>query len=171
MKVSYANRGKSFEDLINFTNERYLEKEIAFIEKKPTPMQILYPLNKGQYVSCFGKKSSVDYSGVCHRVSIYFEAKTCKHRTRFPLDNIKEHQINTLSIVRQHGALAFFLIEFSALHEVYTLSVPQAEKWFEESKNDGRKSIPHKWFVENCNLVESYEDIPLHYLEKLVDQL
>ena len=36
----FANRGMNLEEDINITNEYYLEKNIAVIHKKPTPIKI-----------------------------------------------------------------------------------------------------------------------------------
>jgi recombination protein U len=165
--MSYANRGMSFELLINITNERYKEKGLAFIEKKPTPIKVLSRRKDNKLIACFEKKSSVDYSGVCQARSIYFEAKTTKNRTRFPLDNIHSHQTETLKMVHEQGAIAFFLIEFSKHHEVYILPIKEALEWLDEAENGGRKSIPYDWFVTHCELVQTYKDIPLHYLSRL----
>lgn len=165
--MSYANRGKAFEDMINLTNEAYQRKKIAFVEKRPTPIRILHPHKKGLYIACFDKKSSVDYSGICNGRSLYFEAKSVNNRTRFPLENIKDHQTDTLRTVTKQGGIAFFIIEFSIHKEVYLLTFEAAESWLAEAENGGRKSIPYTWFVESCNLVKQHKDIPLHYLEHL----
>ena len=39
-QVTYSNRGMDLENLINETNEYYLEKDQALIYKKPTPIGI-----------------------------------------------------------------------------------------------------------------------------------
>lgn len=165
--MTYANRGMDFELLINHVNEIYKQKGIAFIEKKPTPIKVLGRKPGNKLLACFEKKSSVDYSGVCHGRSIFFEAKSTKNRTRFPLENIHSHQIDTLTKVREQGAIAFFLVEFSKLKEVYILTIEQALTWLEEAENGGRKSIPYAWFLEHCQLVMNHSGIPLHYLEPL----
>ena len=38
--VDYANRGMDLEMLVNMTNEKLLEDDIAVIYKKPTPIQV-----------------------------------------------------------------------------------------------------------------------------------
>ena len=38
--LTFANRGMRFEEAINESNEYYLNKQIAVIHKKPTPIQI-----------------------------------------------------------------------------------------------------------------------------------
>ena len=39
--VDFANRGMSFEKMINDTNDYYLSRGMAVIHKKPTPIQIV----------------------------------------------------------------------------------------------------------------------------------
>jgi len=38
---NFANRGMSFEKMINATNDYYLSQGVAVIHKKPTPIQIV----------------------------------------------------------------------------------------------------------------------------------
>ena len=38
---TFANRGMNLEEDLNITNEYYLEKNIAVIHKKPTPIQVI----------------------------------------------------------------------------------------------------------------------------------
>jgi len=39
--VNFANRGMSFEKMINESNNYYLSRGLAVIHKKPTPIQIV----------------------------------------------------------------------------------------------------------------------------------
>lgn len=165
--MTYANRGMNFEEVINLVNEKYREKGIAFIEKKPTPIKVIRTKPNGHILGCFEKKSSVDYSGICHGRCLYFEAKSTKTRTRFSLANIQDHQIETLMLVRRLGGIAFFLIEFSKHEEVYILTLEQAIYWLNEAEEGGRKSIPYEYFLTECERVERHKDIPLHYLDSL----
>jgi len=118
MKVSQANRGQAFEDLLNFTNLQYEKAGIALIHKRPTPMK---PLRRQgfHFLATFEKKSTVDYDGVYRGRAIYFEAKSTREETRFPLDNIERHQIEHLEKAEKQGAVCFFLIEFAKSHEVF----------------------------------------------------
>ena len=40
ISVGYGNRGMNLEHLINKANEYYIEKDIALIYKKPTPIGV-----------------------------------------------------------------------------------------------------------------------------------
>lgn len=109
----------------------------------------------------------VDFIGVSHGRMIAFDAKSTREHTRFPLENIEEHQMAFLKSWRDQGAITFFLVEFAKKHEVYLLRFSDAEKWWEQSKQGGRKSIPYEWFVEHCDLVKSSRGITIDYLKCL----
>ena len=58
-------RGSSLEEFVNLTNEKYLEQNLALIQKIPTPIT---PINidKGTRhitLAYFDQKSTVDYMG------------------------------------------------------------------------------------------------------------
>ena len=40
-KGNYANRGMALENDINITNNYYIDKDIAIIHKKPTPIKVV----------------------------------------------------------------------------------------------------------------------------------
>ncbi len=67
--VDFANRGMSFEKMINETNDYYLSHDLAVIHKKPTPIQIVkvdYPRRSRAKIveAYFRQASTTDYSGV-----------------------------------------------------------------------------------------------------------
>lgn len=167
MRVSLANRGMSFEQLVEYTNRCYFLKGMADIRKVATPVKVLR-ISKGRIRDgFFEKKSTVDFIGVSHGRAIAFDAKSTRNQTRFPLSNIEPHQMAFLKSWRAQGAITFFLVEFAKKHEVYLLRFSDAEKWWEEAGKGGRKSIPYEWFVQNCDLVRPDKGIPLHYLKCL----
>ena len=72
-------RGAGLEELINRTNEKYLEKGLALIQKIPTPIT---PINIDQTsrhitLAYFDKKSTVDYIGAVQGIPVCFDAKEC----------------------------------------------------------------------------------------------
>ena len=82
-----ANLGSDFETKLNDSNIYYLNKGIAAIYKKPTPVQIVkvdYPSrNKARIVEAYYKTpSTTDYNGIYRGYYIDFEAKCC-HSTSF----------------------------------------------------------------------------------------
>ena len=122
--VRFSNRGMSLEEDINETNEYYRAHDIAIIHKKPTPLQIVnvhYPKRSAAVVTeaYFKKPSTTDYNGVYKGKYIDFEAKETRNKTSFPLKNFHDHQITHMESVLKHGGIAFAILQFSLLDEVY----------------------------------------------------
>ena len=89
---NFANRGMSFEKMINATNDYYLSHGIAVIHKKPTPVQIVrvdYPQRSRAKIveAYFRQASTTDYSGVYEGFYIDFEAKETRQKNAFPMKN------------------------------------------------------------------------------------
>jgi recombination protein U len=163
IKVSQANRGQAFEDLLNFTNLQYEKAGIALIHKRATPMK---PLRRQgfHFLATFEKKSTVDYDGVYRGRAIYFEAKSTREETRFPLDNIEPHQIEHLEKAEKQGAVCFFLIEFAKSHEVFFVPLATVRHYLLHAQNGGRKSIPREDFDYYAYAVEKTKRAALDYL-------
>ena len=87
-------RGSTLEDLINRTNEKYLESGLALIQKIPTPITPINIDKQSRHITLayFEKKSTVDYIGVVQGIPVCFDAKECATDT-FTLQNVHEHQI------------------------------------------------------------------------------
>ena len=140
--LSAGNRGMSFEADINAANEYYREKGICLITKRPTPINVVkVDYSKGATITnaYFEKQSTTDYNGVLNGRYIDFEAKSTKQKVSFPLANIPSQQIEHLSKVLEHGGIAFFLIRFDELGEVYLLDAKYVIDFHTKHK---RKSIP-----------------------------
>lgn len=156
--ITKANLGESFETEINESNEYYLNKGIAAIYKKPTPVQIVkvdYPArNKAKIVEAYYKTpSTTDYNGIYKEKYIDFEAKSCRE-LNFSFERIYEHQIRHLERIEKLGGIAFLIIEFSSINEVYILPSNLLIEKYEESLNGGRKSIPYDYIKDNGIIVE-----------------
>ncbi|MCD8510693.1 MAG: Holliday junction resolvase RecU [Bacillus sp. (in: Bacteria)] len=169
----FSNRGMSLEEDINETNEYYLAHEIAVIHKKPTPMQIVnvhYPKRSAAVVTeaYFKKPSTTDYNGVYKGKYIDFEAKETKNKTRFPLKNFHEHQIIHMKKVVKHGGIAFALLRFSLLDEVYLVAAEDILPYFNEDNN--RKSIPKTDIEEIGTLIPLGFHPRIDYL-KIIDKM
>lgn len=171
--ITKANLGESFESEINESNEYYLNKGIAAIYKKPTPVQIVkvdYPArNKAKIVEAYYKTpSTTDYNGIYKEKYIDFEAKSCRE-LNFSFERIYEHQIRHLERIDNLGGLAFLIIEFSSIDEVYILPSNLLIEKYEESLNGGRKSIPYDYIKDNGIIVSRGFSPRLDYL-KAVDK-
>lgn len=163
-KGSAANRGMQLESLINVANTYYIENNIAVITKRPTPINVVkIDYKKGAKIvdAYFEKQSTTDYNGVYRKVYLDFEAKSTQLKTSFPLNNIYEHQITHLQNVIKHGGIAFFIIEFSTLSEIY---VVPAALIIDFIKNNTRKSIPYPTVKKSGILIELSFNPILNYL-------
>lgn len=124
--ISHKNRGMSLEEALNKTNLYYLEKEMAVIYKKPTPIKVLetkYKEGNKQFITkaIYEKKSTTDYNGVYKGRYIDFEAKETENKIYFPLSNIKKHQINHIKNVINQKGIVFIIIKFTKLDKTFLL--------------------------------------------------
>lgn len=165
----YANRGMNLEEAINITNEYYLEKGIAVVHKKPTPIQIVkIDYTNGTRIcdAYFKSPSTTDYNGVYKGKYLDFEAKETQNKTSFPFHNIGEHQLKHLENVLKQGAIAFLIISFTKLNEVYFLDANIVLNYYH---NGDRKSIPYSYIKENGYLIKQGYFTRVDYLE-IVDK-
>ena len=72
-------RGSTLEDMINRTNERYLESGLALIQKIPTPITPINIDKNTRHITLayFDQKSTVDYIGAVQGIPVCFDAKEC----------------------------------------------------------------------------------------------
>ena len=169
LSISASNRGMNLEEDINLSNEWYTEQGLALITKRPTPINIVkVDYTKGARITdaYFEKQSTTDYNGVYKGKYLDFEAKNTKSKTSFPLSNIEKHQIIHLKRVLEHGGIAFFIIQFQMLNQVYLLDASFVIDFWE---NGGRKSIPIEVFKKEGMLIEQGYNPRLYYL-KAVDR-
>ena len=166
--VNYGNRGMNLEEAINLTNTYYLNENIAVIYKKPTPIQIIkLDYEKGRIVDAFFKSpSTTDYNGIYKGKYIDFEAKETQNKTSFPLANIGKHQVNHLKQVKEHGAIAFVIISFSKLNEVYFLDANYIVACYDDKS---KKSIPYSYIKEHGHLIKQSYFQRIDYL-KVIDE-
>ena len=161
---SHGNRGMAFENDINETNEYYKNAGLCLVTKRPTPINVVkVDYSQGAIITnaYFEKQSTTDYNGVFKGRYIDFEAKSTKKITSFPLANISKHQIEHLKHVNKHGGIAFFIIEFSTLDEVYFLDAKYVINYYE---NGDRKSIPYEAVKANGKRIKKAFIPRLNYL-------
>lgn len=170
-KHDTRHRGYSLEQDLNESNEYYLNFDKAVIHKKPTPIQIVkvdYPSrNAAKIVEAYFKiPSTTDYNGIYRGKYIDFEAKEI-NKLSFPFQNIHPHQIEHLSRIIDHGGIAFVVMGFSKLREVYLL---EAKYMIEKYYLSKRKSLSYDEIKENGYLIPSGYRPRLDYL-KVVDEV
>lgn len=135
-------RGSALEDMINRTNDRYRETGLALVQKIPTPITPV-KMEGGQItLAYFEKQSTVDYIGAVQGIPIAFDAKECA-TTTFTLANIHEHQVEFMRDFEKQGGIAFFLIHFTSINELYYLPFEHLDLFWQRAKEGGRKSFRH----------------------------
>ena len=169
IKHGYGNRGMDLETLLNETNEYYLEKDIAVIYKKPTPIginKVRFENNKQVIKEAYFKsQSTLDYNGIYKGYYVDFDAKETLSKTAFPLSNIHEHQLEHIRRIDRHGGIAFLIIKMNSAYFILG-----AKKIIEFVDNNERKSIPYSYILENGLEIKEGFRPPLDYI-KGVDKL
>jgi len=173
-KENHSNRGMSFENMINETNEHYLYNNIAIIHKKPIPIQIVkvdYPSRSGAVIkeAYYKVPSTTDYNGIYKGKHIDFEAKETINKTSFPLSNIHTHQIEHLISIEEHGGISFLLIFFKTLDEMYLLETKYLKDFVKRSVS-GRKSIKYDEIKQYGHTVKEGYAPRIAYL-KVIDEI
>lgn len=138
-------RGSTLEELINRTNEKYLENGLALIQKIPTPITPIKIDKEKRHITLayFEQKSTVDYIGVVQGIPICFDAKECASDT-FALQNIHAHQVEFMENFEKQGGIAFFLISYTNKNLYYYLPFEMLKFFWDRSQNGGRKSFRYE---------------------------
>jgi len=172
--VSASNRGMDLEAAINETNEYYISNDIAYIYKKPIPIQVVkvdYERRSAARISeaYYKIPSTTDYNGIYKGKYIDFEAKETKTKTAFPMKNIHEHQVNHLENIIKHGGIGFVIVAFTALDKIFLMEAHYIVDFYKRSEN-GRKSISYAEFVTFGHEIKEGYVKRIDYL-KIIDQL
>ena len=135
-------RGSTLEELINRTNERYLEDGLALIQKIPTPITPINIDKTTRHITLayFDQKSTVDYIGVVQGIPICFDAKECACDT-FSLENIHSHQVSFMENFERQDGIAFFLIYYTGREQMYYLPFRHLKIFWDRAQAGGRKSF------------------------------
>ncbi|WP_096154302.1 MULTISPECIES: Holliday junction resolvase RecU [Bacillus] len=174
-KVQYGNRGMSLEEDLHETNLYYLNRQIAVIHKKPTPVQIVqvdYPQRSAAVIkeAYFKLASTTDFNGVYKGRYVDFEAKETKNKTSFPLQNFHEHQISHMKDVLKQNGICFVILMFSVLNEVYLLPAEKLLDYWDRKASGGRKSITKAEIEQDGYLLPIGYQPRIDYI-KVIDKL
>lgn len=126
-KSNLLTRGMLFENSLNLSNEYYLTHNIAVIHKKPTPVQVVrvdYPCRtRAKIIEAYYKQpSTTDYNGIYRGKYIDYEAKETVNLS-FSFKHIFEHQLIHLKKVSECGGIAFVIIYFKKVNEIYIINI------------------------------------------------
>ncbi len=167
--VGKSNRGMDLENLINQSNQFYIDNDIAYIYKKPTPIKV----NKVSQVKQFGvsshritdayfsEKSTTDYNGLYKGYYIDFEAKQTKYKSFNLVSNLHEHQRVHLTNVMRHGGLAFLFVYFYQCDKIYIIDY----SYINDFIASGKSQIPLAYFEENGYELNLGYNPALNYIE------
>ena len=163
--ISHKNRGMKLENLINDTNEYYIENDIAIIYKKPTPILVCKVDYKQNLIKegYYKTPSTLDYNGIYRGKYIDFDAKETLNKTSFPLANLHEHQLLHMKRVIKHGGISFLIIKMN--NSYYLLDGNIIIDFIE---NNERKSIPYDYIKNNGVIIKEGIRPALNYI-KVID--
>ena len=138
-------RGSTLEDLLNRTNEKYLENNLALIQKIPTPITPINIEKESRHITLayFDQKSTVDYIGVVQGIPVCFDAKECNTDT-FPLANIHEHQVEFMRHFEEQNGISFILISYTQNNQFYYLRFQDLLRFWKRAAEGGRKSFRYE---------------------------
>ncbi|MDO4632303.1 MAG: Holliday junction resolvase RecU [Eubacteriales bacterium] len=158
-------RGSVFEDLINRSNEVYLEQGLALIQKIPTPITPIRMDKESRHITLayFEQKSTVDYIGVVQGIAVCFDAKECATDT-FALQNVHAHQMEFMRQFERQDGLAFFLIYYTSRDEIYYVPFADMERFWQRMENGGRKSFRFEEIDQSFRL-QSKSGVLVPFLE------
>ncbi|MCI6165437.1 MAG: Holliday junction resolvase RecU [Lachnospira sp.] len=164
-------RGSTLEDFINLSNDKYLQENLALIQKIPTPIKPLKIDQQTRHITLayFDQKSTVDYIGVVQGIPVCFDAKECATDT-FPLQNIHPHQITFMENFEKQNGISFIILYFSKYNEFYYLPFSDIIKFWKRAQNGGRKSFTYEEVNKNFQ-IHSSQGVMVHYLEALQKDL
>ena len=163
--IPHKNRGMKLENLINQTNEYYLENDIAIIYKKPTPILVCKVDYKQNLIKegYYKTPSTLDYNGIYRGKYIDFDAKETLNKTSFPLSNLHEHQLLHMKRVIIHGGISFLIIKINSMYYLLDGNII-----IDFINNNDRKSIPYEFIKNNGIIIKEGIRPALDYI-KIVD--
>ena len=169
--ISYKNRGMTLEEDLNITNNYYLENDIAYIYKKPTPIKVVKAIFENNIrvikEAYYSEPSTTDYNGIYKGCYIDYEAKETRNKTSFPLSNIHFHQIKHIKNIYKEKGICFLIIRFTTLDKTFLLT---AEDFLNFLNKEKRKSIPIEYIEKYGYEIKNNYVKRVDYLE-IVDKV
>ncbi|MFZ7121932.1 MAG: Holliday junction resolvase RecU [Eubacteriaceae bacterium] len=160
-------RGSTLEEFINITNEEYMKRNLAVIQKLPTSIKpIRLDKEKGVItLAYFDQKSTVDYMGNVQGIPICFDVKETAKQS-LPISNVHSHQIYFMESFEKQNGISFIIVYFSNMDKYFFIPFRILKQYWDTAQNGGRKSIPIKECDEKYEIKKQGVFI-LHYLQTL----
>ncbi|AMB93368.1 Holliday junction resolvase RecU [Aerococcus sanguinicola] len=173
-KVQFGQRGMRLENMLNQSNQWYLNRGLAVIHKKPTPIQVVkvdYPKRARAKITeaYYRQASTTDYNGIYKGWYVDFEAKQSDRLQSFPLNNIKDHQVKHMTACSQAGGLSFVIFWFSKRQEAYLYPIEALLEDWRAYQDSERSSIPFQRIEDYAYPIALKYQPYLDYLP-LIDQ-
>ncbi len=163
--LKMANKGMLFEKEIEMTNDVYLSKGMALVQKISTPWNIIR--NGKQIISAFPTgKSTLDFRGTISKgVPISFDCKESQNEKGLPLSHIPSHQIEYMENAIKVGEISFILTYIIPLNRRFLIKgevvVEKYHLWKQNYKKRGFAVIPISEMIE----ITSSNGAPVDYIK------
>ncbi|WP_303865084.1 Holliday junction resolvase RecU [Alkalibaculum bacchi] len=160
-------RGSTLEEYINITNDEYIKKNLAVIQKIPTLIKpVELDQNKGIIKKAyFEQKSTVDYMGNVQGIPVCFDAKETSKQS-LPISNIHRHQMLFMEKFEKQKGISFIIVYFSSKDQYFFIPFKIIKRYWDNAQNGGRKSVPYKECLEKYEIKKKGLFL-VHYLETL----
>lgn len=160
-------RGSFLEEVVNLTNDFYLQKNICLVQKIPTPITPVKIDNITRTISLayFEKQSTVDYIGVVQGIPICFDAKETE-KNYLPIKNIHQHQLEFMHNFKKQQGVSFLIVYFKLYDEYHFVSLETLENLIELATETNRKSIKYELFDKKF-IITKNNNGTINYLDAL----
>lgn len=176
-------KGEQLERIIISINEYYRRKDIAWIEKIPTPTKYIKSLtryikeklnsitkkdlnrldrNNSYFVGTYDQKSTVDFIGSYKGKMLCFDCKMTDSKDGLSKSLLKEHQMYFLNWHHKQGCPSFLLIYLTAKGDFVLLSVD--DEVYNRYNTKG-KGFSYSYLIEKGVLISSNGAMPCDYIE------
>ena len=162
-----ANKGMALEEMINKTNEYYLQRNVAFVTKRPTSVKILktsdkYKINEAVFLA----PSTLDYVGVCEGHYLDFEAKETISKKGFPMSNIASHQLKAMEAIIKQKGITFAIVCLRVFNEIYLID----GQVLLNANKENKTIIPYDEIKQVGHLIKEGYFAPVDYI-KIVKEI
>ena len=164
-------RGSTLEELINLSNQKYIDNNLGLIQKIPTPIKPIKIDKESRHITLayFDQKSTVDYIGVVQGIPVCFDAKECASDT-FSLQNIHAHQIDFMEKFEKQDGISFLIIFFSNRDEFYYVPYRDVKYFWDRGMSGGKKSFNVEEINKDYQILPKY-GIMVNYIEMIQKDL
>ncbi|PAF54621.1 Holliday junction resolvase RecU [Mycoplasmopsis agassizii] len=138
------NKGMFLEYLVIKTIDYYISHDIAWFEKKKTPVKYNYANDANTKVKLL--KSTIDFYGIYKGKYVALEAKTFEG-DKFLISNLKAHQKEHLKTINRHQGHSYLIIYSEKTSQIYLLN-------FSKIENLKIKSLSIEWLNLNAFILE-----------------